>query len=87
MDCAEVVASDAFPPGRGYVHFCYLHNRKTLDNTLALGFTQEGILRNYIYDNRGRQFLSVYLSSMLAADYRNNARLKKLAARLLPARP
>lgn len=67
--------------------FCYLHNRKALENTLSLGFTQEGILRNYIYDNRDKTFLSVYLSSILAADYRNNARLKKLAARLLPARP
>jgi len=67
--------------------FCYLHNRKALENTLALGFTQEGILRNYIYDHRGQAFLSVYLSSMLAADYRNNPRLKKLASKRLPAKP
>lgn len=65
--------------------FCYLHNYKALENTLALGFTHEGVLRNYIYDNRNKSFLSVNLSSMLAQDYRNNPRLLKLARRLLPS--
>ena len=65
--------------------FCYLHNPNALENTLALGFTLEGVLRNYIYDNRSRAFLSVNLSSMLAADYRDNPRLRSLAHKLLPA--
>jgi len=60
----------------------YGHNRYAQDSTLALGFTQEGFLRQHIY-HKPYGFIDLYQNGLLVADFRANQRLRKLGVRML----
>lgn len=60
----------------------YGHNRYAEDNTLELGFTQEGYLRQHLY-HEPHGFIDLYQNGLLAEDFRANERLRKLGKRML----
>ena len=60
----------------------YSHNQDSQDNTLQLGFTQEGLLREHIH-NAKYGFIDLYQNGMLERDFRANQRLAKLSKRML----
>jgi len=65
------------------VSFVYAANRLAQDNTLALGFSQEGLLREHIYDKPNDSYIDVFQNGLLAREFRANERLSKLSSRLL----
>lgn len=52
-------------------------------DTEALGFVQEGYLRQHLWDAEQQQFIDLYENGMLQADFRRNSRLSRLSRRLL----
>ena len=60
----------------------YSFNQDSQDNTLQLGFTQEGLLREHIH-NAKYGFIDLYQNGMLESDFRANQRLAKLSKRML----
>ncbi len=65
------------------VSYVYTNNEKSQMNTLALGFQQEGLLRAHFRMKDENDYLDVYQNGMLLTEFRANARLAKLAVRLL----
>jgi len=64
------------------ISFVYGYNPISQENTLALGFTQEGLLREHLHLN-SLGYIDLYQNGLLASDFRHNARLSKLSQRLL----
>ncbi len=65
------------------VSFVYAGNTEAQSNTLALGFEQEGQLRQHFRTDSGGPFIDIYQNGMLQSQFRINGRLGRLARRLL----
>ncbi|MCP4698992.1 MAG: GNAT family N-acetyltransferase [Gammaproteobacteria bacterium] len=65
-----------------FVSFVYGHNQISQDNTLQLGFTQEGLLHDHLY-YKHTGFVDLYQNALLEDDFRTNKRLARLSKRLL----
>lgn len=65
----------------------YDENELAIASTAHLGFVKEGILQQHIFDPDSKNYIDLHLSSMLANDYFNNAKLRKLANRLIVRQP
>lgn len=61
----------------------YDKNEQAIASTAHLGFAKEGVLRQHIFDPDAKSFIDLHLSSMVADDYFNNAKLRKLNNRLI----
>lgn len=61
----------------------YEDNPSSQQNALALGFTQESILRDHIFDSASGKFLNLLGNGMTITDFRSNSRIAKLSDRLL----
>ena len=61
----------------------YEDNTSSQKNALALGFIQESMLRDHIFDPTSGKFISLFGNGMTANDFRNNPRIAKLSNRLL----
>ncbi|WP_353573336.1 GNAT family protein [Candidatus Albibeggiatoa sp. nov. BB20] len=59
----------------------YGYNQNAQDNVLQLGFTQEGLMREQLYENG--QFIDLYMDGLLVKDFRENRRLAKLSRYLV----
>ncbi len=64
------------------ISFVYSHNQNSQANTLQLGFTQEGFLREHIH-NAHYGYVSLYQNGLLITEFRSNQRLSRLSSRLL----
>jgi hypothetical protein len=64
------------------VAYVYGHNQYAQKNIQALGFIQEGFLRQNIFFE-GHRFIDTYVNGMLESDFRNHRRLSRLSKRLL----
>ena len=60
----------------------YSHNQDSQDNTLQLGFTQEGLLREHIHSDK-YGFIDLYQNGLLVSDFRQSTRLARLSKRIL----
>lgn len=65
------------------VSYVYHDNPRAQENTLSLGFSQEGFVREQMFDESEQRWLSLFLNAMLEADFRANPRLGKLSRKLL----
>lgn len=63
--------------------YVYAINPAAQKNTLALGFSQEGYLREHILQPESGRLIDLYTNGITATDFRNNRRLAKLSRRLL----
>ena len=61
----------------------YEDNTVSQQNALALGFIQESMLRDHIFDSTSGKFLNLWGIGMTMNDFRNNLRIAKLSDRLL----
>lgn len=61
----------------------YEDNTSSQKNTLALGFIQESMLRDHIFDPTSGKFISLFGNGMTANDFRSNPRIAKLSKRIL----
>lgn len=61
----------------------YGGNEKALASTLHLGFSREGVQREQVFDPGTGTFLDLHLAGMLAREYFESARLRKLFDRLI----
>jgi ribosomal-protein-alanine N-acetyltransferase len=61
----------------------YGHNKEAQKSTLKLGFTQEGVLRQYHWDEHNKQLIDVYYNGLLQEEFRSNKRLSRASKRLL----
>lgn len=61
----------------------YEDNTSSQQNALALGFIQESMLRDHIFDSTCGKFLNLWGMGMTVNDFRNNPRIAKLSNRLL----
>lgn len=64
------------------ISFVYGYNHASQANTLALGFTQEGFLREHLYES-ALGYISLYQNGLLVSEFRSNHRLSRLSRRLL----
>lgn len=64
------------------ISFVYSYNHHSQANTLQLGFTQEGFLREHIH-NATYGYVSLYQNGLLVTEFRSNHRLSRLSCRLL----
>jgi len=65
-----------------FMSFVYGYNNASQQNTLQLGFIQEGLFKEHMFiPNKG--YIDLYQNGLLASDFRNNPRLSKLSQRLL----
>jgi RimJ/RimL family protein N-acetyltransferase len=65
-----------------FMSFVYGYNQSSQQNTLQLGFVQEGLFREHMFiPNKG--YIDLYQNGLLESDFRNNSRLAKLSQRLL----
>ncbi|GAB6041457.1 GNAT family N-acetyltransferase [Endothiovibrio diazotrophicus] len=60
----------------------YAFNQDSQDNTLQLGFVQEGHLREHIYSDQ-YGFIDLYQNGMIEKEFRTNQRLARLSRRML----
>lgn len=65
------------------VTYVYGSNPRAQASTLALGFRQEGHLKNHFYLGKKAGFCDVFQNGMLQIEFRENARLKRLSLKLL----
>lgn len=65
------------------VTYVYGSNPRAQASTLALGFRQEGHLKNHFYLREEAGFCDVFQNGMLQNEFRENSRLKRLSLRLL----
>lgn len=63
--------------------FVYHDNPRAQENTLSLGFCQEGFVRDQMYDENEQQWLSLFMNAMLESEFRSNQRLARLSRKLL----
>ncbi|MEY3807228.1 MAG: hypothetical protein RI893_204 [Pseudomonadota bacterium] len=61
----------------------YQDNQIAIAATAHLGFVKEGVLREHIFDQDSKSFVDLHLSSLLANEYFNNAKLSKFSKRLI----
>ncbi|MCB1672583.1 MAG: GNAT family N-acetyltransferase [Pseudomonadales bacterium] len=61
----------------------YTDNKSAQANSIKLGFTQEGFLREHYFDPSDNCFLDVYRNGLLADEFRSSKRLSLLSCRLL----
>lgn len=52
-------------------------------DTVEAGFTEEGYLRQHLWDSKNNCFLDLHENGMLEVDFRKNTRVAKLSKRLL----
>lgn len=67
--------------------YVYSDNRDGARNTLHLGFKQEGVLREHIYDPASKRYLDLNTYGLLARDYFADRRIVRLSEKLLDRRP
>jgi diamine N-acetyltransferase len=65
------------------VSIVYADNVHAQKSTLALGFKQEGFLKNHLFDRKLNRWISVYQNSMLIEEFGENAQLVNFSKRLL----
>jgi diamine N-acetyltransferase len=65
------------------VSIVYAHNRAAQDNTMELGFSQEGYLRAELWNADTGSYQDIYRNGMTQDQFFGQARLKKLTRRLL----
>ncbi|MEQ1636757.1 MAG: GNAT family N-acetyltransferase [Methylococcales bacterium] len=63
--------------------FVYSDNVASQKNNMALGFTQESVLRDHLWHPETQQFIDLNGNGMTLADFRGSSRLAKLSKRLL----
>ncbi len=63
------------------VSYVYAENQNAQNNTIALGFKNEGLLKEHLLDLHGKNYKDVYINGLLARDYCANNRLRQLARR------
>lgn len=61
----------------------YADNVHAQKSTLALGFRQEGVLKNHLFDRKLNRWISVYQNAMLIEEFGENTQLAKLSKKLL----
>ncbi len=61
----------------------YADNAYAQRSTLALGFKQEGFLKNHLFDRKLNRWISIYQNSMLIEEFGENAQLVNFSKRLL----
>ncbi|WP_293006464.1 GNAT family N-acetyltransferase [Nitrosomonas sp.] len=61
----------------------YAENSYAQRSTLALGFKQEGFLKNHLFDQKLNRWISIYQNSMLIEEFGENAQLVNFSKRLL----
>ena len=67
--------------------YVYSDNIKSQQNTMHLGFRQEGLLRSHIFDPISKQPLDLFINGCLSYEFFNNQKLMVLANRLLGRTP
>lgn len=65
-----------------FMSFVYGYNQASQQNTLQLGFIQEGLFREHMFIPE-KGYIDLYQNGLLESDFRNNPRLAKLSQRLL----
>ncbi|MBA3756076.1 MAG: GNAT family N-acetyltransferase [Nitrosomonas sp.] len=65
------------------VSIVYADNVHAQKSTLALGFKQEGVLKNHLFDRKQNRWISVYQNAMLIKEFGENIPLAKLFKKLL----
>ncbi len=65
------------------VSIVYADNVHAQRSTLALGFRQEGVLKNHLFDRKLNRWISVYQNAMLIEEFGENTQLAKLSKKLL----
>jgi len=65
------------------VSFVYADNPPAQESTLALGFRNEGLLKEHLRKGESGEYLDVYQNCLLRKEFRNNERLARLSRRLL----
>ncbi len=65
-----------------FMSFVYGYNQSSQQNTLQLGFVQEGLFREHMFIPE-KGYIDLYQNGLLESDFRNNPRLAKLSQRLL----
>lgn len=61
----------------------YEDNTPSQQNSLALGFVQESVLRDHIFDPISGKFINILGNGMTVKNFRNNPRIAKLSNRVL----
>ena len=61
----------------------YAENSYAQRSTLALGFKQEGFLKNHLFDQKLNRWISIYQNAMLIEEFGENTQLAKLSKKLL----
>lgn len=69
------------------VSIVYANNVHAQKSTLAIGFKQEGLLRNHLFDHKLNRWISVYQNAMLMEEFGENTQLAKLSKKLLGYEP
>ncbi len=65
------------------VSIVYASNPKAQKNTLALGFSNEGLLKAHFRSSSHDSLIDAYQNGLLSRDFRSNTRLVSLSLRLL----
>lgn len=65
------------------VSIVYTDNVHAQKSTLAIGFKQEGLLKNHLFDRKQNRWISVYQNAMLIEEFGENTQLAKLSKKLL----
>ncbi|MGZ5018275.1 MAG: GNAT family N-acetyltransferase [Methylobacter sp.] len=65
------------------ISYVYGDNPKGQQNTLHLGFQQEGLLREHVFDSASGERLDLYVNGCLSTDFFQNKTIMKLTNRLL----
>lgn len=65
------------------VSIVYADNVHAQKSTLAIGFKQEGLLKNHLFDSKQNRWISVYQNAMLIEEFGENTQLAKLSKKLL----
>lgn len=65
------------------VSIVYADNVHAQKSTLAIGFKQEGLLKNHLFDRKLNRWISVYQNAMLIEEFGENTQLAKLSKKLL----
>lgn len=67
--------------------YVYSDNIISQQNTMHLGFRQEGLLRSHVFDPISKQPLDLFINGCLSYEFFNNQKLMTLANRLLGRTP
>ena len=64
------------------ISYVYPYNAKAQKDTLRLGFTQEGLLKQHVLAPSG-EFIDLFQNALLSDEFYGNAKLAKLSKRVL----